>query len=73
MCLIHKRKKLLINIYLKLKFKFVIFILSSLSFLEIIHFDGWVSIVVIFIIIVIIINLFQFGLKKQYKVKKHYD
>ena len=31
------------------------------------------SIIVIFIVIIIIISLFQFGLKKYYEVKKHYD
>ena len=58
------------------KFKFILSILisSCFSFFEITHFNGYVSIIVIFIIIIIIINLFQFGLriltgKKHPKIK----
>ena len=46
-----------------------IFISSSFSFFGIDYFNGYVSIMVIFIIIIIIINLFQFDLKNSTKWK----
>ena len=44
-----------------------IFISSSFSFFRINYFNGYVSIIVIFTIIIIIINSFQFGLKNSTK------
>ena len=44
-----------------------VLIISSLSFLEINYFNGYVSIIVIFIII---INLFQFGSKNNINAQK---
>ena len=43
------------------------FISNSFIFLEINYFIGYVSIIVIFMIIIIIINLFQFGLQNSTK------
>ena len=40
---------------------------SSFSFFGINHFNGHVSVIAIFIILIIIINSFQFGLKNSGK------
>ena len=42
-----------------------IFISSIPNFLEINYFNGYVSVIVIFVIIIIITNLFQFELKNS--------
>ena len=42
---------------------------SSFSFFGINHFNEHVSVIAIFIILIIIINLFQFGLKNSGKWK----
>ena len=58
-------KKLLVNIYLKLECKLEIMI----WFFGIDYFSGYASVLVIFITIIIIITLFQFGFKNRTKWK----